>query len=183
MHQLKNGCDVFYSSWITRNIDTIDSTSRFMGDNIVVGPKLIEIGNNCRFGKGTAITAFNSGKEKNCKIRIGSRCIFGNYNHITSSNSIIIGDNLRTGTFVIITDNSHGDPKDKSMLYRHPDERPIYSKGGIVIGKNVWVGDKATILPNCTIGDYCIIGANTVITHDVPAFSIAVGCPAKIYKR
>lgn len=183
IHQMYNVRIVLYSGWITRKIKKVDSSSRFCGDNIILGHEYIEIGKDCRFGKGSAITAFNVSHKQSNIIKVGSRCIFGDFNHITAANSIIIGNNLRTGTFVIITDNSHGDPKEEEELYKHPDDRPIYSKGGVVIGNNVWIGDKVSILPNCTIGDYCIIGANTVITHDVPAYSIAVGCPAKIYKR
>ena len=61
-----------------------------------------------------------------------------------------------------------------------PDNRPLYSKGQIKIGDNVWIGEKAAIMGGVSIGDGAVIGANTVVTHDVPAYSIAVGCPAKI---
>ena len=50
----------------------------------------------------------------------------------------------------------------------------------IKIGDNVWIGEKAAILGGVTIGDGTIIGANTVVTHDVSAYSIAVGCLARI---
>lgn len=60
--------------------------------------------------------------------------------------------------------------------------RPLFSKGPVIIGKNVWIGDKATILPGVTIGDGSIIGANSVVTKDVPAYSVVAGNPAKIIK-
>ena len=63
-----------------------------------------------------------------------------------------------------------------------PLARPVHSNGPIVIGKNVWIGDKVTILPNVTIGDGAIITANAVVTKNIPAYAIAVGCPAKIVK-
>ena len=50
----------------------------------------------------------------------------------------------------------------------------------IKIGDTVWIGEKAAILGGVSIGNGAIIGANTVVTHDVPAYSIAVGCPARI---
>lgn len=65
----------------------------------------------------------------------------------------------------------------------HPNVRPLYSKGPIVIGNNVWIGEKVAVLGGVKIGDGAIIGANAVVTHDVPPYSIAVGCPAKIIKR
>lgn len=82
---------------------------------------------------------------------------------------------------VTITDNSHGYIT-KNETHTPPLKRPLYSKGPVIIGKNVWVGDKATILPNVNIGDGAIIGANAVVTKDVPPYSVAVGNPAKIVK-
>ena len=50
----------------------------------------------------------------------------------------------------------------------------------MVIGKNVWIGDKATILPGVVVGDGAIIGANAVVTKNVPANSVVVGNPARV---
>ena len=66
------------------------------------------------------------------------------------------------------------------MMSMAPTTRPLYSKGRVSIGKNVWIGDKATILPGVTIGDGVIVGANSVVTKDIPHYKIAIGCPAKI---
>ena len=49
-------------------------------------------------------------------------------------------------------------------------------------GRNVWIGDKATVLPNVTIGDGAIIAANAVVAKDVPPYSVVAGCPAKVVK-
>ena len=53
----------------------------------------------------------------------------------------------------------------------------------VVIGENVWIGDKATILPGVSIGDGAVIGANAVVTKDVPPYSVVVGNPAKIINK
>ena len=106
--------------------------------------------------------------------------MFGDNNHLTAVNGITIGDNLRTGKNVLISDNSHGDPKNMSQRNLHPNDRPLYSKGEIRIGDNVWIGENAAILGGVTIGDGAIIGVNAVVTHDVPAFATAVGVPVKI---
>ena len=50
----------------------------------------------------------------------------------------------------------------------------------IIIGKNVWIGEKVAVLSGIIIGDGAVIGANSVVTHDVPANSVAVGEPARI---
>jgi acetyltransferase-like isoleucine patch superfamily enzyme len=61
--------------------------------------------------------------------------------------------------------------------------RPLISKGEVVIGDNVWIGEGAMILPNVHIGEHAIIAANSVVTKDIPAYSIAAGVPAKIIKH
>ncbi|MBR4745404.1 MAG: hypothetical protein IK070_01685, partial [Clostridia bacterium] len=68
-----------------------------------------------------------------------------------ATNAIIIGDALLTGRWVTITDNSHGDTSIECLKLK-PIARSIVSKGPVKIGNNVWIGDKATILPNVTIG-------------------------------
>jgi len=118
----------------------------------------------------------------NPKMIIGDNVSIGEYSHITCANHIKIGDGVLTGRFVLITDNSHGRSvlSDADMM---PLKRKIFSKGGVIIGKNVWIGDKATILPNVVIGDGAIIAANTVVTQDVPQYTVVAGCPAKVIKR
>ena len=89
---------------------------------------------------------------------------------------------MLTGKWVTITDNSHGET-DKDTLGMRPQKRTITSKGPVVIGNNVWIGDKATILPGVTIGDGAVIAANAVVTKDVPPYSVVGGNPAKVIKR
>lgn len=115
-------------------------------------------------------------------ISIGKHCNFGAFNHISASNKIEIGDGLLTGKWVSIIDDSHGDTTLESLM-KMPMDRPIVSKGPITIGKNVWIGDKATVLPGVTIGEGAIVAANAVVTKDVPAYSVVGGNPAQIIKR
>lgn len=116
------------------------------------------------------------------KLTIGSNCNFGAYNHITCTNEVTIGNNVLTGKWVTISDNSHG-TTDEESLKLPPVLRPIVSKGKVYIGNNVWIGDKATILSGVTIGDGAVIGANTVVTKDVPSLSVVVGNPAIIIRK
>ena len=116
------------------------------------------------------------------EIRIGNHCNVGQFNHFTAVNKIIIGDNLLTGRFVLITDNTHGG-LNISELDIHPSKRQVISKGEVVIGNNVWLGDKVSILPGVHIGDGCIIGANSVVTHDTPPYCMAAGIPAVVIRK
>jgi len=53
----------------------------------------------------------------------------------------------------------------------------------VTIGKNVWIGGGAIILPNIKIGDHAVVGAGAVVTHDVPAYSVVGGSPAKLIRQ
>ncbi|KKJ78523.1 hypothetical protein WH95_03460 [Kiloniella litopenaei] len=56
------------------------------------------------------------------------------------------------------------------------------TKGGIIIGNDVWIGARALILSGVTIGDGAIVGAGAVVSKDVPAYAIVVGNPSKVIK-
>ena len=58
----------------------------------------------------------------------------------------------------------------------------VLDEAYVTIGNDVWIGGNVTILPGVTIGDNCTIGAGSVVTHDIPANSIAAGNPAKVIK-
>ena len=53
----------------------------------------------------------------------------------------------------------------------------------VTIGNNVWIGGHACILPGVNIGDNAIIGAGSVVTHDIPAGSVAVGNPCRVVRK
>jgi acetyltransferase-like isoleucine patch superfamily enzyme len=52
----------------------------------------------------------------------------------------------------------------------------------VAIGRNSWLGQNAVVLPGVTIGEHCVIGANSVVNRSIPDFSIAVGTPARVVK-
>jgi len=114
-------------------------------------------------------------------MNIGAGVSLGEYSHVTCARSVEIGEGTLTGRFVLITDNAHG-----HSAYEEKDIAPILrdiaSKGPVVIGRNVWIGDKATILPGVCVGDGAIIGANAVVVKDVPAYTVVGGNPARIKK-
>lgn len=148
------------------------------------GLKYISIGNHVQISKGVLLTAWDSitNEKYSPEIVIGDYCIIHDNCHITSVNSIRIGDHLLTGTNVLITDNAHGIGTREQMNIP-PVLRPMYSKGPVVIGNNVWLGNNVCVMPGVTIGDGAIIGANSVVTHDVPAYAVAAGMPAKVIKQ
>ena len=166
------------SKWLRPQFWHCGKTSRFERIGRLLGAKAISIGETSYFAEGFYLTAWLD-RNSDAKIIIGDNCHFGAYNHITCTNQIRIGDGLLTGKWVTITDNSHGDSKEETLVLP-PCKREVVSKGPVIIGNNVWIGEKATILPGVTIGDGAVIAANAVVTKDVPANRVVAGIPAKL---
>lgn len=149
----------------------------------LVGMKYISIGMNTILYKGVILTAWDKFNEQTFtpSIEIGENTKINEYNHISACNSVKIGNNVLTGRYVYISDNSHGSTVSE-QLDMHPLDRPLISKGPVVIGNNVWIGEHVCVLSGVTIGDGAIIAANAVVTHDIPAYALAGGVPATIIK-
>lgn len=175
--------DNSYAIWISCKYKV--PNARFQHKiNKLRGLNYVTIGPGSSFGRMAVVTAWDNqdGRKYTPEIRIGKDCNFGDFIHITAINKIQIGDNLLTGRWVTITDNSHGDTQLENLTTA-PIKREWVSKGPVIIGNNVWIGDKATILPGVTIGDGAVIGANSVVTSDIPPYCVAGGNPAKIIKN
>lgn len=148
------------------------------------GQNRIAIGNNTTIQSHCILGCWEKYGDQNFtpSILIGNYCNIGEYSHITACNKINIGDGLLTGRFVYIGDNSHGGLSEAESKIP-PIYRKLQSKGEIVIGNNVWIGDKVTILAGVHIGDNVIVAANSVVTKDIENNSIVAGAPAKLVKR
>ena len=160
-----------------------DKSVRFAKIGQLVSPQF-SIGEKSIIGAHFYITAWPKYKtqKEEPEIIIGKNCSIGAYNHISCTNKIVIGDGFLSGKWVTISDNNHGDSSIE-QLKMHPGVRPMTSKGPVVIGKNVWIGDKATILSGVNIWEGTVIGANSDVTKDVPAYTIVGVNPIKILKK
>lgn len=92
--------------------------------------------------------------------------------YINAVNGLIVGHHVEIGPGVVMVTANH-DPKDLYQRTHHPP---------IQIGNHVWIGARAILLPGVQIGDHVIIGAGSVVTKDIPAFSVAVGNPCRVVR-
>lgn len=141
---------------------------------------LIKVGKNCRFGRYSTIELFNSDSE----LSIGDGFRSNSYLHIGVQSSVVIGKNVLVASGVYISDHSHGAYSnfESSDPFIAPVHRQLFA-APIVIGDNVWLGEKVAILPGVRVGNGVIVGAGAVVTKDIPDYSIVVGVPAKVIKR
>lgn len=177
----------FYSCWISNEIAFVGECSYIGQLRLFRGGQFISIGKNTSIGRQSVLTAWDeyAGVRFTPSIRIGDNCCIGEFCHITACHSITIGNGVLTGRFVYISDNSHGDYSKSSLenqLALRPVLRPLGVKGPVNIGDNVWIGDRVTILSGVAIGEGAIIAANAVVTHNVPAYTIVGGVPARVIK-
>lgn len=162
------------------------------GKNSVIVPKFrniqgadcISIGNNSYIGKLVTLTAWTQYENQTFSpnISMGDNSCIGDFSHVTCISEIRIGNNVLMGKNILITDNSHG-LSNLNEIAIAPNKRPLYSKGPVIVEDNVWIGEKSTILPGVIIGFGSIIAANSVVTKDVPPYSVVAGNPAKVIKR
>ncbi len=124
-----------------------------------------------------AVPHYDSGY--NPLIEIGDNAQIGSYNSIASIKKILIGKNVLFGPHVHITDHSHG-YQDITKPIMH---QRAFSKGPIIIEDDCWLGFGCHIMPGVHIGKHVAIGANSVVTRDIPPYSVAAGIPAKVVKR
>lgn len=171
------------SKWLSYTFLEPAKNCIFWGKVYLKDPHRISLGSNNSFGDNLYLTAWSQfcTNPTSALIIIGNHCDFGAFNHITATNQIIIGDNCLTGKWVTISDNNHGTTSLKDLKLP-PLKREVVSKGPVIIGNNVWIGDKTTILGGIRIGDGAVIAANSVVTKEVPAYSVVAGNPARIIK-
>lgn len=172
-----------YTGYVRRRFLSFGKHSLIAYKAYIKGAGYISIGESTTFFRGARLAAYTpSMSQTPPRMYIGNHCEFGNNNHITCAYNICIGDNLLTGSNVLITDNAHGASTYEQMVLP-PKERPLYSKGEVSIGNNVWLADNVCVLPNVHIGNNVIIAANSVVTKDIPDFTIAGGVPARVIKN
>jgi acetyltransferase-like isoleucine patch superfamily enzyme len=149
--------------------------------NTIFNEKYIEIGEDTLIGPGVSLSAgMVPGQEciTSPVVKIGDRCLIGKGSGIVGHFSITIGNDVWTGHHVYITDQNHGyEEVDTPISQQSQPERPV------VIGDETWLGYGTVVLPGVTIGKHVVVGANSVVTHDLPDYSVAVGAPAKVIRR
>ena len=144
-------------------------------------PEFISICDGSVIGCRALVCAHPSSKSKQPLIEIGHNCNIGDDCNIQCCNHIKFGNGVLLGRKVMINDTSHGEFV-REQLDIQPNLRPLVSKGPIIIDDNVWIGEMVCILGNVHIGKGSVIGAGTVVTKDIPEYSLAVGVPAKVIK-
>ncbi len=139
-----------------------------VGDGVTIGPNsIIE-----------AVTA-RPGQSFTPEIQIGDRVEVTGRFQLHAAGRVEIGDDVLIASNVFICDVLHG-YESATIPYKG---QPLTAPKPIVIGRGSWIGQNVVVMPGVNIGEYCIIGANSVVTRSIPDRHIAVGSPARPIKR
>lgn len=150
---------------------------------MIYGGRYMTVGAGFDAFPGLRIEAFDRHLDKRFtpRITIGDRVSINYDCHIGCVNEVTIGNDVLLASRVYISDHSHGAP-DYHDIHTPPSERKVFSKGPVVIEDGAWIGEGACILPGVRIGRHAIVGANAVVTRDVPPYTVVAGVPARPLK-
>lgn len=146
-----------------------------------VNERHIHIGAGTMVGPGATLSAGWGPGHPNLPdvvVRIGDRCLIGRGSSVIGHKLIEIGNDVWTGYDVRIADMNHGyEDISQPISGQWQPEDPIH------IGDGTWLGHHVVVLPGVTIGRHVTVGAGSVVTHDLPDYSVAVGVPAKVVRQ
>lgn len=129
------------------------------------------MGEKCRFRE-YRTRHFIGVTNSNAVLELGSYCFFNDGVEIGATKKISIGAYTKLGPGVVILDSNFHQVQETDDVYQ----------AEVVIGRNVWVGQNAIVMPGVSIGDHSVIGANSVVTRSIPPKVIAAGSPAVVLK-
>lgn len=133
----------------------------------------LEIGAGVMFEPGVWLTA-----PEQARLRIGAGSFLNMGVMVAAMELVEIGEHCMFANGCFVTDGNHRfDDPEKPVPWQG-----FTTKGPTRIGANVWCGANVVVTSGVTIGERCVIGANSVVTTDIPAFSIAAGAPARVLK-
>ena len=152
----------------------------FLGDQVLLDESVgidarhnsqIVIGHRVSIGKFTILSSKGESITLSDGVNIGSHC------RVATQTKIFIGSSTLIAAYAYIGPGNHMHSPSGSIIDGAMDLR-----GGVRIENNVWVGTRATILDGVTIGEGAIVGAHSLVTEDVPPWTVVAGVPAKIIK-
>ncbi len=135
-------------------------------------PTNLELGSGCSIGKGAF---FATSKRGRIIFKNGAGINTGG--HIVALEKIEVGQNTAIGEFVTIRDQNH-----RFAEIGKPIRDQGFTSSPVIIGDDVWIGRGVFVGAGVTIGDGAVIGANSVVTRDIPPYTVAVGAPARVIR-
>lgn len=143
----------------------------------IVGARHVELEDQVTLQYGAYLAVLpGSGPEP--VLRFGRGTMVGHFSHIICTRRIDIGERVLIADRVYISDNQH-DYRDPARAIM---DQPLRQTADVSIGDGSWIGENVCIV-GARIGRHCVIGANSVVTRDIPDFCVAAGAPAVVIRE
>lgn len=142
------------------------------------GSTNIFVGEAVFIGRQSWLAAMPLTGSTNCRLIIGDGTYIGNQAHFYATSRIEIGHRVLFADKVYVSDNLHSYEDIEMPII----DQPIKQLNEVTIGDGAWIGEHACII-GASIGKHSVVGANSVVTKDIPDYCVAVGAPAVIIKR
>lgn len=139
-----------------------------LGERVIIGP----------YGTLSAGVMPGHVPDNDPVVTIGDRTLIGKGSGVVGHSSIRIGSDVWTGHHVYVTDANHG-YEDVSL----PPGLQFSAPRPVVVEDGAWLGHGTIVLPGARIGRHTVIGAGSVVSGEIPDFSVAVGNPARVIRR
>lgn len=143
----------------------------------IVGSRYLHLEDDVTVQYGAYIAVLKLGATAP-KLSIGRGTQVGNYAHLICTGSIAIGEQVLLADRVYIADNRH----EYADVTRPIMQQPLRQLPPVEVGAGSWIGENVCIL-GCRVGRHCVIGANSVVTRDIPDHCVALGAPAVPVRR
>jgi acetyltransferase-like isoleucine patch superfamily enzyme len=147
-------------------------------ETIIHGHKRIFIGSGVYIRKNTWLASIPIEHAKESSLIIGDGTYIGNNCHIYATSKIEIGKKVLFADKVYVSDNQHGYKDINTPII----DQLVEQLSEVFIADGAWIGENACII-GASVGKNSVVGANSVVTKNIPDYCIAVGAPAKIIKR
>ena len=172
---------IVFHGWLLVRIKSIGKNC-FIGVRAQINkPKYITMADNVRIGNDTRLSFYDEFNNHALKpsLTFGNNVYIGNHFTVLCADAVIIEDDVLMASYIMISSENHG---------IDPESKVSYAKQSLItkpvrICRGVWLGEKVSILQGVTIGEKAIIGTGSVVTQDIPPFSIAVGMPARVIEK
>jgi carbonic anhydrase/acetyltransferase-like protein (isoleucine patch superfamily) len=143
----------------------------------IEGEEYITLEDNVSINSMAWLLALEQGNAKP-ELLVKRGAVIGRFSHIVALQHVEIERNVLIADKVYISDNIH----DYSDINIPIMKQALLFKAPVIIGENSWIGENVSII-GASVGKHCVIGANAVVTNDIPDYSVAVGSPAKVIKK
>lgn len=146
--------------------------------DLIAGSRNIHIGSRVHIWKGARLEAIDSGTGRP-SLSIGDGTSIHMYFHCGAARSVTIGRDVLIAGHVYVSDHDH-DPGRPGLSARRSTRLSI---DPVVIEDDCWLGEGCRILKGVTLGRGSVVGASSVVTRDVPPYTMVVGAPARQLRR